>query len=337
MMATGITGIDLLLSGTAASPLGPSNATAIEVGFIQDMLIGHGFKELPGVLGSARGVFGPRTIEAVNGFQQTSGLPVTGNVDRPTLQALAAFPWPRPLACAAYVTLVLDVSFTAMVRIVALTSQFEGGGLFAAMNRNTDRAGLSFGLIQWAQKPGRLRELLRALQTAQPALFTTIFGDGDAAAAESLIAHTSRSNGGVDNAGCTVDPRFDLVSPPWDARFIAAGNDRNLQLAQLETAAADFRASFARLQVLAPSIRSERGVAFMLDVANQHGDAGAADIFRTVQAPGMSEGDLLAAVEQESVSRVRAKFGDGPETASTRARREAFRSNPALSDDPLVI
>src|SRR5262249_2759021 len=126
-------------------------------------------------------------------------------------------------------------------------------------------------------------------------------------------------------------------APPWDARFVQAGQNRQLQRVQVDTAVIDFERAFARLHTLVPQGRSERGVAFMLDGANQHGDGGMASIVRQVQQPGQSEADLLAAVEQESVARVRAKFGDGDITASTGARREAFRTSAALLDEPFVL
>jgi hypothetical protein len=106
---------------------------------------------------------------------------------------------------------------------------------------------------------------------------------------------------------------------------------------QLDTAVADFTASFTRLQAFASQLRTERGIAFMLDVANQHGDGGARDIVRAVQRPGISESDLLDAVQQESVARVRTTFGDGPEVESTRRRRDAFRTTALLSEDPVAL
>ena len=176
MAITGIPKIDQLLAGGGVPPLGPDNTDVATVGLIQDLLIGQGFKGLPGPLASARGKFGPKTQQAVRDFQQNQGLPVTGTIDIATLNRLVDTPATRPLACCGYLTLVLDVAFAGMVRVMSLTSQFEGAGLFIAMNRNTDKAGLSFGLIQWAQKPRRLNELLRAFQAGDPDLFVQIFG-----------------------------------------------------------------------------------------------------------------------------------------------------------------
>jgi hypothetical protein len=84
----------------------------------------------------------------------------------------------------------------------------------------------------------------------------------------------------------------------------------------------------------APQIRTERGIAFMLDVANQHGDGGAQSIFTKVNRPGLSEAALLAAIQQESVARLRSQFGEGAEVQSTQNRRETFRTTSLFLDEP---
>jgi hypothetical protein len=58
-----------------------------------------------------------------------------------------------------------------------------------------------------------------------------------------------------------------------EAPFRPAGRDLRLQRVQLDLACEDFRRSFATLQIAAPEVQSERGRAFMLDVANQYGDS----------------------------------------------------------------
>jgi peptidoglycan hydrolase-like protein with peptidoglycan-binding domain len=335
MARTGIGRIDDLLDGRATDPIG-AGSDAETIGFVQDLLIGHDFKSLPGVLGASRGTFGPHTAEAVRQFQQAHTVPATGTIDRATLNALATTPWARPFACCGYLTLVLDVAFTGVARLVSLTSQFEGAGRFTAMNRNTDGAGLSFGLIQWAQKPGRLNELLRAFEAQQPARFVEVFGAGDPALARGLIEHTAKPRGGTDDTGHATDARFDLIAAPWDARFVDAGTDVSLQRVQIGVATAAFEQSIAHLRAFAPEIRSERGLAFMLDLANQHGDGGAEKIFNRVRTPGVTEPELLAAIAEESVARVQAQFPNRPEIIdATRARRTAFRTTALLSDASL--
>lgn len=176
---------------------------------------------------------------------------------------------------------------------------------------------------------------MSAFQTEEPQLFASIFGDGDANLAQRMVAHTNRPNGGVANNGATTDAAFNLITNPWTGRFSRAALDPALQRVQVRTALAAFNNSFEFLQGFASEITSERGVAFMLDVANQHGDAGARNIFRTVNQaqPNLSGAGLLAALANESVRRVAARFGaNSPEAQSTRNRRDAFRLTPVLSD-----
>jgi hypothetical protein len=337
MARTGVPQIDGLLEDAAPRALTPQNCLPEAVGVLQDLLIGHDFKRLPGPLGIGRNIFGPRTFEALCEFQDAHALAVTGALDPATLRALVQPGWPRPFACSAYLALVLDVPFAGMIRLVSITSQFEGAGLFAAITRNTDRAGLSFGLIQWTQDTGRLYQLLRAFQEREPDLFVRIFGVGDPALADDLIAHTAKARGGTDASGVTTDPRFDLTRAPWEQRFIEAGHAVALQRVQVDMAVTDFTRSFIRLQSAAPQIRSERGVAFLLDLANQYGDGGARAIIATAQRPGSSEAELLTAIERESLARVRERFGDGPRLAATLNRRHAFRTTALLSEKLLRL
>lgn len=334
MAQTGNARIDQLFSGLVATPIAAGEPDREAVGVVQDLLRGHGFAELPGLLGTARGIFGPLTTAAVGHFQSAHSLAGSGAVDPSTLKTMVAVPAVAPSMAAGYLALALDLASTPLLQIVSITAQFEGAGRFTAINKNTDRAGLSFGAIQWAQKPGRLNELLRAYQAAASPVFVQIFGEGDAALAAGLIEHTAPPGCGVDSQGHTTDPRFDLTSETWVSRFLAAGRNRPLQTVQVNTALDAFRKSLARLRSFAPQIQSQRGVAFMLDVANQHGDGGAQSIFKAVVSPGLSEPELLEAVEQESVARVRRQFDDVRITDSTRSRREAFRTTPLLSDDP---
>ncbi|HJX28457.1 MAG TPA: peptidoglycan-binding domain-containing protein [Thermoanaerobaculia bacterium] len=334
MAPTGIPRIDDLFTGGSAAAIAKNDADTAAVGVVQDLLSAQGFTGLPGLLDGSRGKFGPKTTDSVSTFQQTCGLPVTGAVDHPTLQQLASKSATRPSASQGYLCLTLDVLFQGMTRLVGLTSQFEGAGLFAALNKNTDRAGLSFGLIQWAQKPRRLHDILAGFQSKQPDLFVQVFGGGDASLAQGLLTHTAKPNGGVDSQGKTTDSRFDLIQDPWVSRFRQAALDPTLQRVQLDVASAAFNSTVHQVQGYAPDIRSERGIAFMLDLANQHGDGGAKSIYTTVAKPGMSEADLMKSMEAESVARVQRQFGPGSIVDSTRNRREAFRTTPLLSDQP---
>jgi peptidoglycan hydrolase-like protein with peptidoglycan-binding domain len=339
MAQSGIPGIDNLLNGQSATPITTGSSDREAVGLIQELLAGHGATGMPGLLSPSRGSFGPTTTRAVRQFQEDHNLPVipannpqVATVDAVTLRELATVPTgegARPTASRGYLTLALDFPFTGMLKVMSLTTEFEGGGRFTAQNRNTDRQGLSYGLIQWAQGQGRLTDILSAFQAEQPQRFVAIFGNGDASLAQRLINHTRRPRGGTNTNGSTTDASFDLIRDPWTGRFTRAGLDPALQRTQVTTALAAFNNSFQKLQINAPRIRSERGVAFMLDLANQHGDTGARNIFQAVNDQSVSELELLRRMTEESVRRVQPQF-----RAGTRRRRESFVNTVLLSNSP---
>jgi hypothetical protein len=326
MAPCGIARIDQLNAGVGGvAPIVPGDPDRQSVGVIQDFLTGHRQKGLPNLISPNYGLFGPRTTAAVRDFRAQQGLPVQDEVDVQTLQQMVQAPAAAPLLSRGYLTLVLDFQYSGLAKILSLVAQMEGAGKFSALNLNTDKAGLSFGLIQWAQKPGRLTEILRAFLTADSGEFIGIFGNGDPGLAGRLIAHTQEQHGGVDpDTGETTDPDFDLTDEPWVSRFRQAAVSRNFQPVQVTTALKDFSNSLTRMKQFAPEVKSERGVAFTLDLANQFGDGGARSIHNTVLRPGMSEADLLAAMADESVRR----------RPDSQARREAFLTTSFLSDGP---
>jgi peptidoglycan hydrolase-like protein with peptidoglycan-binding domain len=337
MATSGISRIDALWTDPAAPPLAPGDADAAAVGALQDLLIAQGAK-LPGILDTAHGKYGPATTEALKQFQSAHGTAATGALNHDMLHSLVETPPVSPIASQTYLTLALDMPWTGFTRLVALTARFEAGGKFTARNRNTDRAGLSYGILQWAQKPGRLAGLLRAFQRAQPDKFVAIFGVGDSAIATGLIAHVGKPNGGVNDLGQTTDPNFDLIDDAWNARFMDAGRDPGFQRVQIQQAVNAYTDSLAIVRSAAPLAQSERALAFLLDVANQHGDGGMRSICKAVIVPDMTETAFLEAAQNESVRRLTAQFGaKSDETQSTVERRETFRTTPLLSDRPFSV
>jgi hypothetical protein len=320
--------IDQLLAGEAVSPFQPSESDPPAMGAVQDLLTGHGFSGLPTVLSSAYGVCGPKTTAALASFRQQHALPLSTDIDSTMLSKMVSVPASDPRASRVYLSLVLGFAPNGMQTILSVVSQMEGAGKFAALNRNTDRAGLSFGLIQWAQRPGRLAGLLVAMSQADRATFITIFGAGDGDVADALLAHCRKPSGGVDpKTGDTVNPSFDLVAEPWISRFRQAALTARFQQTQVQEALAAFEASYRDLRRYAPDIRSERGVAFLIDVANQFGDGGAARLYSSVHRQGMSEMEILEAIADASVEEV----GDAFQTG-VRTRRDLFLHSSLLSD-----
>jgi hypothetical protein len=336
----GIADIDRFFTGAPTDPLDLSKGSREAIETLQDLLTCHGFSRLPSVLSPAYGTCGDATRKALSDFQNACGLPIGLALSSATMQQLVGVQAKDPRATRAYFSLVLGVPFSGMDRVLALTAQMEGVGKFAALNLNTDSAGLSFGLIQWAQRPGRLVEIVLAFRKADPAAFARIFGEGDATLAGRLIAHLKRPSGGVDDkTGVALDPQFDLVADPWVKRFREAALTPPYQKAQVNTAREAFNNSLGRLRKYdtAGLVKSERAVAFMLDVANQFGDGsvqrpaktsdrGLAGLYRRVFRLGMAEQDLLKAIADATVAAMSARF-----QAGVRARRDLFLTTSQLS------
>lgn len=336
MANCGVHRIDSLIGGSGANSIMTGDPDKDAVGVIQDFLTMQGYKGLPGLLGSTRGLFGPVTENAVISFRQSHGMSAVGEVDASTMRALISVRANNPIACCGYLTLVLDREFDAVLRVMSITCQFEGAGRFAAANRNSDRAGLSFGIIQWAQKPGRLGDLLQAFDRTEHELFVNTFAEGKEDLAQAFISHATGAQGGVDHNGDTTDPQFNLIESPWVDRFRNSALEPRFQRVQVDTAIAAFRSSLEKIRTYAPKLSSERAIAFMLDLANQHGDNGARSIFQSV-APSPSEPALLLAIEDESVKRIADQYGeDSAEARGARARREAFRTTSWLNDTPVA-
>jgi peptidoglycan hydrolase-like protein with peptidoglycan-binding domain len=331
-VSCGIQRIDGLFLGAASvAPLGPTETDELAaIGAVQDLLTGHGYSGLPALLSTSYGIFGAKTTQALSAFQASQKLPATGVADSASVQKLVTVPASDPRACQVYLSLVLGFRCTGMQRILCLVAQMEGVGKFSALNRNTDRAGLSFGLIQWAQRPGRLTDILLAMSQADRDQFVQIFGAGDASVAESLIAHCRKPSGGVDPAtGAATSGAFDLIADPWISRFRQAALVFQFQQAQVQTALAAFNSSYERLRGFASDLVSERSAGFMIDVANQFGAGGAEKLYNSVHQEKMSEMDVLTEIADATVAKV-----DDPLKPGVRARRDHFLETHLLSDQP---
>lgn len=159
-----------------------------------------------------------------------------------------------------------------------------------------------------------------------------VFGDGDASLADALVSFTSRTNGGVNADGSTTNPAFDLIADPWKGRFQQAALALEFQQAQIVCAVKAFEKSLGTIRTYAAGISSERGIAFMLDVANQFGDGGLKRIHNQTVKPGMTEMDKLEAIADETVREMPDKFKTG-----VRHRRDGFLHSPYLSTEPSAL
>ena len=346
MADSGIQRIDDLLNKTGEAPLTGADSVAA-IGAIQDLMRGHGGTELPSLTSDNYGAttadhkFKPATLKAIHKFQKDHNLKVEDQVSATMLAALVRIPATTPVASQVYMALVLGIPAGGAGKILSLVAIAEGGGKFTAIARNPDKAGLSLGIIQWAQKPGRLFELLDGWNTANAGEMKRIFGGADKVAA--MLAYVKKGKAGLKPDGTSNDPNIDLLTDDSIKKFKEALADPLFQASQVTTAAIAFQsaADFIHKFDTKKKIVSERGLAFMLDLANQHGPGGAKKIYNAVVTDAMTEAEALQAMADESVRRIAkqfpAKLGEKESvfTRGGRERRTFYLKTKLLSDDPI--
>lgn len=200
------------------------NSRGAKVKAMQERLRALGYP-----VGAVDGIFGHQTELAVRAFQADHGLWVDGEVGPQTWPELFGgnrLPTiPRPTK--EYINRVMFDGrevYDALDELIAAVSAGEGGR-FDAINRNTDGEGLSFGYLQWAQKPGSLYRLLAAMERHHHQKFVAILGGGDEAQAAELLAKTK--GGGK---------QLPLWNGVWSKRFQDAGRQVEFQRVQRQVA-----------------------------------------------------------------------------------------------------
>ena len=288
MAASGIEEIDVLLDAAGKPIDAASDKPAI--GAIQDLLRGHGLRGMPGLTSSVYGKYGKATKAALLKFCKDHCPSAivdkeVNEVSKETLEALLEIEATNPIASQVYVTRKLDIEFTRYNRLACLVAIGEGQGAFTALCLNTDSAGLSVGLIQWAQRPGRLNELLDAIPKA-----SLIAAMGTEAIADEVLAHTALPSGGVQAIGKPTDPKLDYTKNDWPAKFKKLCLDTAVQAAQVTLAARGFETRKAKFDLLVSDAKSERLVAYLLDVVNQFESAAPKFLKQAVDQGGLPSG-----------------------------------------------
>jgi hypothetical protein len=391
MRPTGIERIDGLLAGTSG-PIGPDETDQFAIGAIQDLLHcwyptiepikeylpkGRGLRE-PAPLffrGSQKGqgVYGEytdRTVGLVRGFQRKWNtrenppwtLNADGAVDRLTLQSMLLFPARlSPFVTPGYFLFAKEKKLTHLLKALVLIGSQECTCRFERTNRNEDSAGLSLGIIHWAQKPGRLAELIKFFYQQEPDELAKLFGDKPDAKHENIkkvIAHLEKADtalysdknpppaGRKKGDSINRDLEFALPDPGktnWFQCFENMLKSRLFQQLMFDFALAtirrmydenspDYPAGFPKipgeglLQWGGEKIKSEKGVIFTLDLVNQHG--GASKVWYaqiTNEDPGISEKALLEQLaERAKKSWIKKK---PPEDEKTERQKQVEKGN----------
>lgn len=335
MADSGIALLDNLMAGAAAE-IGPANTNSEATAAIQELLYGHGYG-MPLMRMPGYGAYGPATKRAVKAFRARYGLGNGETVTQATLQRLVKETASRPVVTRPYLTLVLDIPYSGFAKLVSIVAIVEGAGKFAAIAKNPDKAGLSIGIIQWAQKPKRLAEITKKFDAtaATKSVVRPLLGFqvGDDAGFNALVAHLESTRGGTNAAGETTNATYDLIRDPWKSRFTDVCLHPTLQRVQVQAAIAAFQASRAAFSADLAMLTSEKSVALALDIANQFGDGGLRRL-AAVAAPGATnQADLRDRLAEEARKKLLVLFPGQPVFAKSREDRSNFiLTGAGLSD-----
>jgi hypothetical protein len=289
-----------------------------------------------------QGVYGEytdRTAGLVRGFQRKWNtrenppwtLNTDGAVDRLTLQSMLLSPSRlSPFVTPGYFLFGREKKLTHLLKALVLIASQECACKFETTNRNQDSAGLSLGIVHWAQKPGRLVEPIKYFYQHEPDELAKLFGDKPDAKHENIkkvIAHLEKAGAALYSdknpppvgrkKGDSIDRDLEIARPDpgktnWYQCFQSMLKSRLFQQLMFDFALAtirrmydetspDYPAGFPKipgeglLQWGGEKIKSEKGVIFTLDLVNQHG-AKPKDWYAEItnDKPTISEQELIA-------------------------------------------
>ena len=155
-------------------------------------------------------------------------------------------------------------------KALRITTMFETGRPlnFGGLTGNFDNQGLSFGLLQWNIGTGSLQPLLREFATRFPGKVQAIFGPDAPRFFDILQPHRSLPEQ-MQFARSINDASQRHIVEPWRTYFARLAADPDFRQIQLRHVRwlMDVAKTFARRL----GLRSERGLALMLDNVTQNG------------------------------------------------------------------
>ena len=161
-------------------------------------------------------------------------------------------------------------------RVISVVIGTESGGNFGAQNRNTDGAGLSYGLLQWTQKSGNLGLLLKRLEKTDTAAFHSFFGVH--APQLLLVTNARTASGRLAPVGGMV-----LWQEPWTSKFKVAGKYRPFQAAQWDEIVEGEHWQGAERAARILGVHTERAYALFFDRSVHQGPAAAVEMAEDVR------------------------------------------------------
>jgi peptidoglycan hydrolase-like protein with peptidoglycan-binding domain len=216
-------------------------------GLIVDLQTGLMARGLP--LAKADGDFGARTETAVRAYQAQVGAAETGVVNTDEWVALTGKPVP-----------------TLAERCLQITSAFEGHGYTKAAG-NWDGAWLTWGLIGFTMKFGRVQEIIRAVERGAPQCIQAAFG----ADAPALLQGIGGTEAGQQAWASSISaPGGHKLLEPWQTAFARFGEFPEVQAAQRQCALDNYFTPAVRAAT-SLGLTTELGIALLFDIHVQNG------------------------------------------------------------------
>ncbi len=199
------------------------------------------------------GLYGEKTLDAAVAFQGANRLDITGIIDETTWNALMRVPVP-----------------STSERSLGLTAAFEGNDYTLARG-NFDGGWLTWGVIGFTLRSGRVQEIIRRINANHPSLVTQAFGQHSA-----KLMHLMSEPAPQQKAWATsVTVRGGNLAEPWRSAFARFGSFPEVRAEQRKLAYENFYkpALDCARQF---GICTELGFALMFDIQVQNGGLSAA-------------------------------------------------------------
>jgi len=225
--------------------------------------------------GTADGVWGGHTMNALRAWQQAKGGPVSGMIDDQTWTGLMAKPIPA-----------------LSQRALQLTGAWEGTG-YGGANGNFDGQGITWGVVGFTWANGELQGILNEIHANYPAIFAGAFGE----LAAQMLQILSQPRAIQMNFAQSISiDGGERIEPEWAAAFKALGDTVEVQ--DIENTHAQHYWVAAQRFVNLFQLQSDAGQSLCFDIAVQNTVSSGmiAEIQQKIGNNGMSEPDKMVII-----------------------------------------
>jgi hypothetical protein len=193
------------------------------------------------------GFWGKDTTKALRAFQAARALPISGVVDDATWQPLTGQPVPG-----------------LETRCLSLTAAIEGHGYSLALG-NFDGAWLTWGIIGFTLKHGKVEKIILQIHQTKPELLEQAFGEQ----ADELVA-IMRASDAEQQAWANENTDGSSLREPWRSGFARLGEFPFVRDLQRTIALEDyFKPALHTAQRF--NLSAELGIALCFDIHVQNG------------------------------------------------------------------